>query len=93
MVDDTVVDDTVHDPPRVWTDLLWVTLLPLVHQGPHDGLAEGADLHRGGLTMAPDPPDTSKSGLLVTKLGLVLGSSWDFSLRKSPKLSLAATTG
>ena len=39
LVDGTVVDDTVYDPPRVWTDLLRVTLLPLVHQGPHDGQA------------------------------------------------------
>ena len=37
-----LVDDTVYDPPGVWADLLQVILLPLVHQGPHDGLAEGA---------------------------------------------------
>ena len=66
-----LVDDTVYNPPGVWADLLLVTLLPLVHQGPHNGLAEGADLHRGG-RYAPDPP-----GIIVwpsdSKLGLVLG--------------------
>ena len=32
------LDDALHDPPRVQTDLLRVTLLPLEHQGPHDRL-------------------------------------------------------
>ena len=77
-----------------WTDLLRVTLLPLVHQGPHDGLVEGADLHKGGLV--PDPPGTSTSGLLVTLLGLVLGGSWTSpyaSPRNSHWLPLQIDTG
>ena len=36
-------DNAVHDPPGVQTDLQWVTLLPLEHQGPHDRLTEGID--------------------------------------------------
>ena len=79
-----------------WTDLLRVTLLPLVHQGPHDGLAEGARLYEGGLKMAPDPPGTSTSGLLVTLLGLVLGGSWTSpyaSPRNSHWLPLQIDTG
>ena len=34
-------DNALHDPPDLASDLKRVTLLPLVQQGPHNGLTEG----------------------------------------------------
>ena len=77
-------------PCRVWTNLLLVTLLPLVYQGPHHGLAEGADLRRGG-GYAPDPPGTNVWPS-DAKLGLVLGGPPDL-LPTLLAVYLTATTG